>query len=76
MHAPAPWAAAAQVGGPLPGGMLLRGLSGGERKRLSIAGALIQAPSVLFADEPSSGLDSFAALSVMTHLRRCAVEQA
>lgn len=26
-----------QVGGTLPGGIILRGLSGGERKRLSIA---------------------------------------
>ena len=30
-----------QVGGSLPGGLTLRGLSGGERKRLSIAAALI-----------------------------------
>jgi ABC-type multidrug transport system fused ATPase/permease subunit len=52
------------VGGTLPGGLMLRGLSGGERKRLSIAAGILAAPSVVFLDEPTSGLDSFAALSV------------
>jgi hypothetical protein len=52
------------VGGVLPGGLMLRGLSGGERKRLSIAAGILAAPSVVFLDEPTSGLDSFAALTV------------
>jgi ATP-binding cassette subfamily G (WHITE) protein 2 len=60
------------VGGTLPGGLMLRGLSGGERKRLSIAAGILAAPSVIFLDEPTSGLDSFAALSVMGHLKRMA----
>jgi ABC-type multidrug transport system ATPase subunit len=58
-----------QVGGCLPGGLMLRGLSGGERRRLSIAAGILAAPAVLFLDEPTSGLDSFAALSVMMHLQ-------
>uniref|UniRef100_A0A383VRM2 ABC transporter domain-containing protein n=1 Tax=Tetradesmus obliquus TaxID=3088 RepID=A0A383VRM2_TETOB len=60
------------VGGTLPGGLMLRGLSGGERKRLSIAAGILAAPSIVFLDEPTSGLDSFAALTVMGYLKRMA----
>lgn len=60
------------VGGYLPGGILLRGLSGGERKRLSVAAGIIALPSVIFLDEPTSGLDSYAALNVMQYMRKMA----
>ena len=52
------------VGGLTPGGSIYRGLSGGERKRLCIATGILAAPSVVFLDEPTTGLDSFAALTV------------
>ena len=60
------------VGGEYPGGLLQRGLSGGERKRLSIAAGILAAPSVVFLDEPTTGLDSFAALTVMGYMKRMA----
>ncbi|GBF87651.1 ABC transporter G family [Raphidocelis subcapitata] len=60
------------VGGMLPGGIMLRGLSGGERKRLSIATGIISTPAIVFLDEPTSGLDAFAALSVMRYMQAMA----
>ena len=39
----------------LVGDAKVRGISGGERKRLSIAVELISAPSLIFLDEPTSG---------------------
>ncbi|GER44628.1 ABC transporter G family member [Striga asiatica] len=35
----------------------VRGISGGEKKRLSLACELIASPSVIFADEPTTGMD-------------------
>lgn len=60
------------VGGVLPGGLLLRGLSGGERKRLWVAVGILATPSVVFLDEPTTGLDSSAAVAVVGLLRRTA----
>eukprot|EP00158_Paraphelidium_tribonemae_P006147 Partr_v1_DN27702_c0_g1_i1_m67543 putative ATP-binding cassette, subfamily G (WHITE), member 2 len=51
------------------GTQLIRGISGGERKRLSIGMELITAPAVLFLDEPTTGLDSTTAISVMRTLK-------
>ena len=51
------------------GGVDLRGISGGERKRTSIGCELIANPRVLLVDEPTSGLDSKAAFDIIQQLR-------
>ncbi|XP_027097296.2 ABC transporter G family member 7-like [Coffea arabica] len=52
----------------------VRGISGGEKKRLSLACELIASPSVIFADEPTTGLDAFQAEKVMETLRELALD--
>eukprot|EP01079_Euglenida_sp_SAG-EU17-18_P003930 gene3930-721_t len=54
---------------------LARGLSGGERKRTSVACELVSKPSVIFLDEPTTGLDSSTALTLIGHLKTLAREQ-
>eukprot|EP00339_Tiarina_fusa_P022297 CAMPEP_0117025940 /NCGR_PEP_ID=MMETSP0472-20121206/19112_1 /TAXON_ID=693140 ORGANISM="Tiarina fusus, Strain LIS" /NCGR_SAMPLE_ID=MMETSP0472 /ASSEMBLY_ACC=CAM_ASM_000603 /LENGTH=674 /DNA_ID=CAMNT_0004732795 /DNA_START=65 /DNA_END=2089 /DNA_ORIENTATION=- len=56
------------------GSSLMRGISGGQAKRVNIGLALITRPPVLFLDEPTSGLDSRTANEVVELLRVLAHE--
>lgn len=50
-----------------------RGISGGQRKRVSIGVELASAPLLLFLDEPTSGLDSTTSLELVHMLKTIAV---
>ena len=54
------------------GDNITRGVSGGERKRTSIGVELISNPSVIFLDEPTTGLDSFNAYELIKLLNNLA----
>jgi ABC-type antimicrobial peptide transport system ATPase subunit len=64
-----------QVGGPLPGGLVLPGMSGSERKQLHIACGVVAGASLVFLDEPTTGLDSCSALNIMLFLKGMATQQ-
>ncbi|KAH9524966.1 hypothetical protein Btru_028363, partial [Bulinus truncatus] len=49
-----------------------KGISGGERKRLSFASEALTKPPIFFCDEPTSGLDSFMAQSIVATLQNMA----
>jgi ABC-type multidrug transport system ATPase subunit len=50
------------------GGWAVKGLSGGQKRRVSICLEILTRPKLLFLDEPTSGLDSAASFHVMNRI--------
>uniref|UniRef100_A0A8R7QP49 ABC transporter domain-containing protein n=1 Tax=Triticum urartu TaxID=4572 RepID=A0A8R7QP49_TRIUA len=57
------------------GGRMTKGISGGQRKRVTICIEMLTRPRLLFLDEPTSGLDSAASYHVMSHIARVAARE-
>ena len=58
----------------LVGNELVKGISGGEKRRVTIAVQILTDPRVLLLDEPTSGLDAFTASSIIDVLKGLADE--
>ncbi|CAI0422208.1 unnamed protein product [Linum tenue] len=54
------------------GGWAVKGLSGGQKRRVSICIEMLRRPKLLFLDEPTSGLDSAASYHVMSRILKLA----
>ncbi|TFF86803.1 MAG: ABC transporter ATP-binding protein [Promethearchaeota archaeon] len=48
----------------------VKNMSGGEKKRLSMAIGLINKPSILFLDEPTTGVDASKRYSILSYLKK------
>lgn len=58
----------------LVGSAFVKGISGGEKRRVTISIQILTEPRVLLLDEPTSGLDAFTASSIVDVLRGLAEE--
>ncbi|GAA5973014.1 hypothetical protein JCM11641_000365 [Rhodosporidiobolus odoratus] len=54
---------------------LQRGVSGGQKRRVTIACSVVAKPAILVLDEPTSGLDAASGREVVAFLRQLALEQ-
>ena len=61
-----------ECAGTLVGDQHVRGISGGEKRRVSVGIQMLSDPAVLCMDEPTSGLDAFTANNLVVTLARLA----
>ncbi|MCJ1438165.1 hypothetical protein MMC27_007552 [Xylographa pallens] len=54
------------------GTQIKKGLTGGQKRRLGIASALITCPKILFLDEPTSGLNAHCSYQVISYIQKIA----
>ncbi|KAJ3098713.1 hypothetical protein HDU97_003772 [Phlyctochytrium planicorne] len=57
------------------GNPLQKGVSGGQKRRVTIGMSLVTYPKILFLDEPTSGLDTTTSREVMSAINRIAIER-
>ncbi|KAE8140099.1 ABC-2 type transporter-domain-containing protein [Aspergillus pseudotamarii] len=57
----------------LVGTPIRKGISGGQKRRVSVASQLITCPKILLLDEPTSGLDSTASYEIISYVKKLAV---
>ncbi|KAF2158337.1 hypothetical protein M409DRAFT_71691 [Zasmidium cellare ATCC 36951] len=60
--------------GTIVGTAVRKGISGGQKRRVSIAAQLITGPKIILLDEPTSGLDSQAAFEIVKLVKRITME--
>lgn len=63
-----------RVASQMIGTPIQRGISGGQKRRVTVGNSLITLPKVLFLDEPTSGLDSQTAFEVISSVKKLAKE--
>ncbi|KAJ5102563.1 hypothetical protein N7532_003092 [Penicillium argentinense] len=61
-----------QQANTLVGTPIRKGISGGQKRRVSVVSQLITCPKILFLDEPTSGLDSRASFEVISYAKELA----
>lgn len=62
----------AHVGDTVVGDAMLRGVSGGEKRRVAVGEGLVTPAMILCLDEASTGLDSASTLALVRSMRRSA----